>query len=219
MDVDTAVGHLVAMLDVSEKRYPPLTAELHVNEACHDLSEDTDVWFDRYLFDYNYSVPTVTPTNPNLLGAVPVAGLTYNNMEVGFFRNVFWQNDDETFKPLDMWNYREMILTHQEQPGTPENVAILGQNLLIRPVPEVASVVRFEIKGKCAIIGGEDTNGWLTHAPFAVLYKAAINACIYLMEDSRIPVFQAMYQKQMDSAALHGSMMVHSEPRQAQEPG
>lgn len=221
MNVGNAVERLIALLDVSEKRYPATVAELHVNQACAKLSKDTDMWFDRYVADYIYTVPSTTPTNPNLLGAVQLESLLNFSLglDVGFIISAYWKLDDGTFKPLDSWNYKELLLTHGEDPGEPCNIGVMNTAAILRPVPESDSTARFEIKGKCRAIGDKETNGWLTHATYAVIYRAAMYACVYMMEDNRLPAFTTMFRDEMETAALHSSMMVTNEPRAGQEPG
>lgn len=218
MNFQQATDALVALLDVSDKRYPLLTAQLHVNQACLSLSQDNDLWFDRYIIDRDYNLPVSEPSGPEDVGSLSVASLSIPGLFVGYIKNLYWKVG-EIFKPLDAWEYRELLLTHQDESGEPQNFALQNRRILIRPVPEVASTVRAEIKGNCAIIGGSDTNGWLTNAPFAVLYKAAVYAAIYMMEDKRVSVFSSMFADEAERMALHAGMMVSSEPRQAREIG
>lgn len=219
MNLTQAAEALVALLDVSEKRYPAILSQLHVNQACLSLSQSSDLWFDRYITDRDYAPPVSDPISPEDIGSVSVSSLAIPGLFVGFIKNLYWKLSDDTFKSLDAWEYRELLLTHQDQDGTPANFSIQNGRVLIRPIPDVASVLRFEIKGNCAVIGGTETNGWLTNAPYAVLYRAAVYACTYMMEDNRIAVFKSMFAEEAEQIALHAGMMVSSEPRQAQEIG
>jgi hypothetical protein len=218
MSLQDNINRLIALLDVSEKRYPSAVASLHVNQACAALSEDNDLWFDRFIYDYNYVYSETTGSNPNTVGVVPFSGIVVNNLAVGFIRNIFWLSGTK-WKPIDSWEYREALLTHNDVEGEPENAVIFGGGLALRPIPNVSSTVRLEVKGKPTPIGLSDSNGWLDNHPFAVLYRAAMYAAIYMMEDNRLATFTAMFKEEAERAALHGSMMVMSEPRQAQEPG
>lgn len=221
MDVQTAADSLIALLDVSEKRYPEALAILHVNQGCATLSTENDAWFDRFIFDFSYYGSMIDPVDdPNRYGAIAVSGIANFTLQLGcgFIRNIFWL-DDTKWKPLDGWEYRENLLTHNDERGSPTNVTIVGDSVLLRPVPEVDCTIRFEIKGKPLIIGATQTNGWLTHYPYAVLYRSAMYASIYMMEDAMLAKFTTMFREEADRASLHSGMMVMSEPRQAQEPG
>jgi hypothetical protein len=219
MDMVTAEERLRSLLDVSVKRYPTAVAYAHLNQACQALSEETDLWFDRYVISYEYSLPDDTPEDPEQIGSIPLDSLGKREYVFSWLAMSYYRTEDGEWKAIPAWNYQELIETFgDEESEAPTAVAVLGYSLFFRPIPPTGTAFRFEIKGRPAY-AESGTNGWLTYGGQAVIYRAAAYAVSYMMEDDRIPVFETLAERELMRVSINASMMSTSEPKYAQEPG
>lgn len=91
--------------------------------------------------------------------------------------------------------------------GTPEFYADYDYNhWLIVPTPVAASTLEIIYYEQPALLGNDQQTNWLTeYAPDALLYATLLEATPFLKIDSRIPVWQSMFDAA--SAALNGEDM------------
>jgi len=217
MDLSTAADHVYSLFDVTEKRYDLSIAEMHINHACLALSEDIDVWFDQSVIDIVWTPPTTAPTDPRDYGSILVSGITNDLLRFGHALGV-WKSPFGADYGLEEGSYREIIGEYGDtEAEEPELFAVHGDRIYFRPIPTVATTIRFSFQGRPIVITG-GTNGWLTNSPYAVIYRAAELSAMYLLEDERVPAFRSMWTMEVERTSVDRSMIGHDAPTQAEEP-
>lgn len=88
--------------------------------------------------------------------------------------------------------------------GTPAAYSIIGARMYLGPAPDSAYVLTFTYYSRFTALSADaDTNWLLTQHPSIYLFATLSEAGIFLVNDERVPLFDAKYQA--DSNALQNS--------------
>lgn len=83
--------------------------------------------------------------------------------------------------------------------GIPAVFAVIGQQIQVAPIPDGAYTLQVTYQQKIPSLSDSNTSNWLlSQWPNAYLYGALCAAQPYLMNDERLPVFQALYKQAVD---------------------
>lgn len=87
--------------------------------------------------------------------------------------------------------------------GLPKNYTILSTEIQLAPIPDQAYTLQMLYYAIPAYLSDTNTtNTWLTVCPDLLLYAALAEAEPYLMNDSRIQVWAAMYDRGVQSLTI-----------------
>lgn len=81
----------------------------------------------------------------------------------------------------------------------PSVFAVLGANLQLAPIPDSDYTLNLDYKQRIPALSVSNTTNWLLTAfPNAYLYGALCAAQPYIINDERLPMFQALYREAVD---------------------
>ena len=80
--------------------------------------------------------------------------------------------------------------------GVPQVFAIVGGNIELAPIPDAAYTLELTYKQRIPALSDSNTTNWLLTAwPDAYLYATLIAARVYILDDGKVPMFQALYKE------------------------
>lgn len=92
-----------------------------------------------------------------------------------------------------------MKATMYISPGKPKNFSIVGGQLRVLPVPDATYTAELTYYAKLSKLSNSVATNWLlTQAPDVYLYGSLMQAAPYLKDDSRIPVWAAIYTRGLE---------------------
>ena len=105
--------------------------------------------------------------------------------------------------PVYVLSYRSPDELQQDYPytttGKPAVFAILGGEMQLAPIPDLAYTLELTYKQKIPALSNSNTSNWLlAQWPNAYLYGALCAAQPYIANDQRLQTFQALYQEAVD---------------------
>jgi len=81
-------------------------------------------------------------------------------------------------------------------PGTPEAHTIFGTEVQIRPIPDTANTLEIAYFKRLDALSDSNTTNWLTaNAIDLLLYGSLIEAEPYLKDDTRMPMWKALFDE------------------------
>lgn len=88
-------------------------------------------------------------------------------------------------------------------PGRPGYFGIVGGQIRVLPVPDSTYTAELIYYAKLSKLSGTNANNWLlTQAPDVYLYGSLMQAAPYLKDDSRIPVWAAIYTRGLEELQI-----------------
>lgn len=85
------------------------------------------------------------------------------------------------------------------QTGRPAVFSVIGNQLQLAPIPDSAYTLELTYQQRIPALSNSNTTNWLLSSwPNAYLYGALCAAQPFLMNDSRLPTFQALYKEAVD---------------------
>lgn len=178
-----------------------------VNDLIVDLSRRFDFRWNQQEYEFDTTVGTQSVALPS-----------------GFSRPFsLWVNEVSnayriTYVPQEEFEIR---YTGESDPGSPLHYTIYGSNILLGPTPNAAYTLRFRYYGiPDELEEDSDSNEFLTNAWDVILHGALTEACKYLIEDKRLPVFQSGYEARLRRFLIEQSRGQNSGFRpESHEPG
>jgi hypothetical protein len=225
MLVSTAAEAVIEQLDVGEGRYPSTVSLMHVNQALVDMSREYQFPYDNTLSTYQISTPSVVDQDDvwrRFPGSALIRSVLVDDFLVPDFVRGAWLDPSGKNTRLNEPEFNEAMDYYGDREGTPEAFFIDGDRVYWRPIPapgDDTHFIRFSWKGFPRTFIGTEEPAWLLWAPYAVIYKACEIASVWLIEDSRVPGFQALRKEQMQNIDVTNSMRGDSVPTAAEEPG
>lgn len=207
MDHDALKAALVELLDVDTNRYPAATQTLHLNQAIASLELDVDTqWgtatdeFDTVADQQNYSMVT------DLASGSPALTFTHA-------LGMYYLGDEGEEVVIDQVTWPELRAAYplHADTGAPEVYAYWNNEVQLGPIPDDVYTVYVDYWGfQAALAAGNATNPWTEKAPWCVIFRAAVLACEYLLEDERINVFRARAEEEVSRLIIHLSQLEQS---------
>ena len=225
MLVSTAVQNVIDQLDVGEGRYPLVVGTLHVNQAMVDMSREYQFPYDNTVTTYNLLESENPDGDGDEYARYPGSALVRSVLRDDFLIPDFifgaWLDPSDKNVQLVEPEFNTMMREVGDQVGDPQGFCLWGDRIWWRPIPAIGEVhqIRFSWKGFPRSFSGNEEPVWLIWAPYAVIYKACEIASQWLLEDERVPGFQALRREQMQNIDVTNSMRGDSYPTAAEEPG
>lgn len=87
--------------------------------------------------------------------------------------------------------------------GKPQYFSIVGGQVRVLPVPDSTYTAELIYYAKLSKLSGSNATNWLlTQAPDVYLYGSLMQAAPYLKDDSRIPVWAAIYTRGLEELQI-----------------
>ena len=105
--------------------------------------------------------------------------------------------------PVRVLSYRSPDELQQDYPfstsGKPAVFTVMGGEIQLAPIPDAAYTLELTYKQRIPALSATNTTNWLLSAwPNAYLYATLCAAQPYLVNDERMPAFQALYREAVD---------------------
>lgn len=181
-------------------------AELKSNIASYlnrsDLTDVIDSFIDNAEAEFNRRlrvkgmIKRATATLDSQYLSVPTDWLEAINIQIdsGDFSPLFQQS----IESLDVYRKSNDNVT-----GQPIYFALVDDSIEFAPTPDGSYTVQLTYYGKIDALSDSNTSNFLsTGYPDAYLYGSLKHASIYLMEDERVPLFTAQFEKALEEMRL-----------------
>lgn len=205
MDILTAAGLLGTTLDVTAERYPIDVRLLHLNSAIRTLSREFETRMTEYSSYFELA------SGVSQIAISTLGNLEEEQVDVEIVRDLFFTTEYtgtiwSGFTPTGEWtrmqpysSYAALLTAYTDQePATPVGYVSYGMNIHVRPIPDedtlflavVDALPRPIQTGECR---------WLQHDPYSVIYTAAIEACVWLEDEARMPIYERLYTRHVEA--------------------
>ena len=181
-------------------------SELKTNIANYlnrsDLTSFLDIFIDNTEAELNRRLRTkdmvkrATASADSQYLALPTDWLEAINVEItsNNFRPLFQQS----IESLDVYRQANDNVT-----GSPIYFAVVDKSLELAPTPDTSYTLQLTYYGSVdALSDSQTTNFVSTGHPDVYLYGALKHASIFLMEDERVPLFTAQFEKALEEMRL-----------------
>lgn len=213
MNITTASDLLRDTLNIeSENRYPGNIRIWHLGEAMQLLAREYDVRMNEGVYTRQ------VPANGNIdISTVVADGLNLEYITTAWMFTDFTgiggsPSDFTMISPTKLIEYfdfdsfmQDYKTTAETEAGAPEAFIQYGKYIFIRPLPSETTYVRIYFRGIPPDYPSAEP-WWLKVAPWAVIYRAAEIACVWLEDEQRLPVYRALRQEQMEMINISDSM-------------
>jgi hypothetical protein len=114
-----------------------------------------------------------------------------------FARMVNCEYQSDPVLPMEALSPQQMdVHRSQGTTGDPRYYCVIGNELEVVPVQSEDATLGIVYHRRISALSDSNTTNWLlTAAPDIYLYACKLEACLYLHEDERVPVFQALYDQ------------------------
>ena len=181
-------------------------AELKSNIASYlnrsDLTDVIDSFIDSTEAEFNRRlrvkgmIKRATATLTGQYLAVPTDWLEAINLQIdgGDFSPLFQQS----IESMDVYRKANDNVT-----GQPIYFALVDDSIEFAPTPDGSYTVQLTYYGKIDALSDSNTSNFLsTGYPDAYLYGSLKHASIYLMEDDRVAMFSALFEKALEEIKM-----------------
>ncbi len=167
-----------------------------------DLTDQLDFFIDATESEFNRRLRTkdmikrATATADAQYMSLPTDWLEAINVEItsNNFRPLFQQS----IESLDVYRKANNNVT-----GQPIYYAIVDNSLELAPTPDTSYTLQLTYYGTIDALSSSNTTNFIsTGYPDAYLYGALKHASIYLMEDNRVPLFTAQFEKALEEMRM-----------------
>ena len=167
-----------------------------------DLTDQLDFFIDATEAEFNRRlrvkdmIKRATATADAQYMSLPTDWLEAINVEItsNDFRPLFQQS----IESLDVYRKANNNIT-----GQPIYYAIVDNSLELVPTPDTSYTLQLTYYGTIDALSSSNTTNFIsTGYPDAYLYGALKHASIYLMEDERVPLFTAQFEKALEEMRL-----------------
>ena len=167
-----------------------------------DLTDVIDSFIDSTESEFNRRlrvkgmIKRATATLDSQYISVPTDWLEAINIQIdsGDFSPLFQQS----IESLDVYRKSNDNVT-----GQPIYFALVDDSIEFAPTPDGSYTVQLTYYGKIDALSDSNTSNFLsTGYPDAYLYGSLKHASIYLMEDERVPLFTAQFEKALEEMRL-----------------
>ena len=181
-------------------------SELKTNIANYlnrsDLTSFLDIFIDNTEAELNRRLRTkdmvkrATATADSQYLALPTDWLEAINVEIT--SNNFSPLFQQSIESLDVYRQANDNVT-----GSPIYFAVVDKSLELAPTPDTSYTLQLTYYGSVdALSDSQTTNFVSTGHPDVYLYGALKHASIFLMEDERVPLFTAQFEKALEEMRL-----------------
>ena len=195
-EITTMMGSL---LEVSEDRYPSDIRNLHVNQAIRDLAMENNFPFDQRKLKIN-DADTLTGYEFNL---------AHMSSTVVWIRiTAIWSDDGEIeLEPVKIENLGVLL-------DVPTKFAQWAMKLFTNGPIEELGIAHISGKAMPQYLEYQESstlyNDWTIYVPFLVAHAACIYSSVWLVEEERVPLFDALVKKSLIKASVEFDFEIES---------
>ena len=223
MNIGEAADKLLVLVEqTDEEEYTKELAVAHVNQAVSELADENDFNLYRKVTTITLSVPYTyggQDSDPDgsgypdywndVPGRAPVSEVVgATDAEVAYIKKA-WIDLDGSSTPFPQKSFSQLMDKYGDETGVPKQWGIEGNYFYWRPYHAADTdtyPVRLWWQSNHVDVGANGTSRLLTKAPYAVIYRAAQIASVWLFEDNRIPIFVKFSQDALDRFIVIDSM-------------
>jgi len=214
MNVSEAASRLLELLEQEDQEeYSYNHAVLDVNQALFEMAEENEFRFLNRLTNYTLETPA-SGEEEDFWSDVPGRALITDVLSVtwggfSYIKRGWIDVSGETY-PFRERDFSELMDTFGDSEGTPEAWAVDGEYFYWRPIAAAGTdhTIRMHWQAMPGDAAESSEPIMLAQCPYAVLYKAAMSASIWLLDDNRVPMFKglsdAAYERYNARAAMTG---------------
>lgn len=167
-----------------------------------DLTSDIDTFIDNTEAELNRRlrmsdmVKRATATADSQYLSLPTDWLEAINVEIT--SNDFTPLFQQSIESLDVYRKANNNVT-----GKPVFFATVDKTLELAPTPDTSYTLQLTYYGKIDALSDTNTSNFVsTTHPDVYLYGALKHASIFLMEDERVPLFTAQFEKALEEMKM-----------------
>jgi hypothetical protein len=201
MIVSEAADKLLGLLEqTDEEEYTKALAVAHIGQAIHELAEENEFRFYNKISEYTLETPA-SGEEPSYWTDVPgraplltVLGATWGTL--AYIKNVWVSISDDVTIHMRERSFDQLMDEYADTEGYPEAFAVDGEYFYWRQIAEAGTdyTIRVQWQEMPALPTEGEEPIMLAQLPYGVLYKAATIASVWLLDDNRVPMFQALAQ-------------------------
>ena len=167
-----------------------------------DLTDQLDFFIDATESEFNRRL-----RNKDMVKrATATADGQYMSLPTDWLEAINLQIDSGDFSPLFQQSIESMDVyrkSNDNVTGQPIYFALVDDSIEFAPTPDGSYTVQLTYYGKIDALSDSNTSNFLsTGYPDAYLYGSLKHASIYLMEDERVPLFTAQFEKALEEMRL-----------------
>lgn len=167
-----------------------------------DLTSNLDTFIDNTEAELNRRLRTkdmvkrATATADSQYLTLPTDWLEAINIEIT--SNDFSPLFQQSIESLDV--YRK---ANDNSTGQPVYYAIVDKTLELAPTPDTSYTLQLTYYGSIDALSDSNTSNFVSNShPDVYLYGALKHASIFLMEDERVPLFTAQFEKALEEMRM-----------------
>lgn len=167
-----------------------------------DLTSNLDTFIDNTEAELNRRLRTkdmvkrATATADSQYLTLPTDWLEAINIEIT--SNDFSPLFQQSIESLDV--YRK---ANDNSTGQPVYYAIVDKTLELAPTPDTSYTLQLTYYGSIDALSDSNTSNFVSNShPDVYLYGALKHASIFLMEDERVPMFTAQFEKALEEMRM-----------------
>lgn len=221
MIVSEAADILLSLLEQEdEEEYTQPLAIAHVQQALHEIAEENEFKFHNEVTEYTLQTPASGSEEDywnTLPGRVPLTEILGSWANFAYIRYAWISVEDES-KQMGERDLAELLNTFGDTEGVPESFAIDGLYFVWRKIAAAGTdyTIRLNWQKIPSAPAASDEPILLAQIPYGVIYRAAMIASVWLLDDNRVALFKALSQEAFERYNVRQSKMGDS-PRSMED--
>jgi hypothetical protein len=223
MTLSEAILELLKLLEqTDEEEYDSNQASVHILQACYEIADEMEVphynVFSQFEINDDYIDQDYWTTVPGRVPIVTSLGTTLS--EYSHIKKIWLDSGGET-QTFTGTELVSLLNEYGDTTGQPKKYAVEGQYLYYRPFINdgTATYTMRILWASLPVTAGTDTDSpiMLQIAPYAVLYRAAVIASMWLLDDDRASRFEKLGQRAVTLLAPRLTMQNDTEDTTPEE--
>ena len=197
-------SNLGSMLEVDTNRYSDAMRTIHINQALREIQQDSDEQAQQATDTFSTVASTQSYAPATAFGGGSPS-LTFSHP-----LGMYYADSDGDEVEVEQLTWQELRATYPlgTDEGDPKHFAVYMNKIWLGPIPDAVHTIYVDYIGYLGDLSGDsDSNWWTLNEPMLVLYKAAIHACVYLLEDERLPMFHELAEAAWARVVIHLSQI------------
>ena len=181
-------------------------AELKTNIANYLNRSDLTSYIDTFIDSTEAELNRRLRTKEMIKRATATADSQYLTVPTDWQEAINIEITSNNFSPLFQQSIESLDVyrkSNDNVTGQPIYFALVDDSIEFAPTPDGSYTVQLTYYGKIDALSDSNTSNFLsTGYPDAYLYGSLKHASIYLMEDERVPLFTAQFEKALEEMRL-----------------
>lgn len=167
-----------------------------------DLTDQLDFFIDATEGEFNRRLRT----KDMIKRATATADAQYMSLPTDWLEAINVQIDSNEFTPLFQQSIESLDVYRKSTNNVgnqPVYYALVDNTIELAPTPDTSYTLQLTYYGTIDALSSSNTTNFIsTGYPDAYLYGALKHASIYLMEDERVPLFTAQFEKALEEMRM-----------------